>query len=594
MAQFSAFFKFRQSVFGLVLCLVAFLGTFLFSGVAFASGADCIRIHDEDYQEGDQHFTVISINGEAKNCQLRNAYRLVPVLGENQETLGMQDWLRSAYAANQGKRSTVKRGCIPLPNKQPPADATDEERQFCKDGLVNYFGIVSNGWRANILIPTTRWYTDHEMKAAVAKRACEVLRKVPNKSVEVYEALKECGKGKVIEQKREDANGDAVGMATIESLKLQLKELEDKLAEEQRKNAALVSKLAEASAHRPFQPNYWLAIAVVLGCLLIAVLAHDIWSRRVFMRRLVEAGLEIEDMRQTVEQAHRDIQGMDKLRFDLENSELRCAQSEARNEELKKANGLLESEKRAELDTHMLVVRKLRNEASEGMKGLHATIEQLNARSLKLESDLAEARKPQEFLKNMILGLETRLGEAGQKFVGLEEQNRLLSARVSELEQENIAQRGKIKEREEGLTYLVGELQSAYEELGVLSADESPVERERRVAGQQAVIKKMDSMRPPPAFEDKPTSTENKPTSTEISNVRQLRPRGTLQFPAVPDLREPYVPVESSAGSRKDDSQVLREGVSRIIEHLCGTRPKDVDAEDLIATAFEALAVAGR
>jgi len=157
----------------------------------------CINVYDKDLEIGDQHFAVITISAGVPNCQLRKAYRMFPVLGDNGQPLNENEWLRSVYAANQGKSPAVRRGCVPTINHQPPEDATEEEKKICADGVVNYFGIESQGGRVYIHIPTTRMYTYFEQQALAASKACSVLGRIPNPTDQVKKALEDCAKSQV-------------------------------------------------------------------------------------------------------------------------------------------------------------------------------------------------------------------------------------------------------------------------------------------------------------------------------------------------------------------------------------------------------------
>ncbi|MDD5726531.1 MAG: hypothetical protein PHC53_03960, partial [Patescibacteria group bacterium] len=122
---------------------------------------------------------------------------MFPVLGDNGQPLSENEWLRSVYAANQGKSPAVRRGCVPTFNHQPPEDATEEEKKICADGVVNYFGIESQGGRVYIHIPTTRMYTYFEQQALAASKACSVLGRIPNPTDQVKKALEDCAKSQV-------------------------------------------------------------------------------------------------------------------------------------------------------------------------------------------------------------------------------------------------------------------------------------------------------------------------------------------------------------------------------------------------------------
>lgn len=158
---------------------------------------ECIRVYEKDLKVDGQHSAVITINADVPNCGLRKAFRMFPILGENGQPLNENEWLRSVYAVNQGKHPTVKRGCAPTWNHQPPADANEEERKICADGMTNYYGLESKGGRLYIHVPTTRMYTYFEQQALAASKACSVLKRIPNPTDDVRKALEDCAKSQV-------------------------------------------------------------------------------------------------------------------------------------------------------------------------------------------------------------------------------------------------------------------------------------------------------------------------------------------------------------------------------------------------------------
>jgi uncharacterized protein YoxC len=159
---------------------------------------ECVVDHKMDFEQNGQHFAVITITKDVPNCQLWRAHRDHPILGDDNQPLGIDEWLRSVYAANQDK--SVRRGCIPLPGRQPPEGASEEEIKFCGTGKTNYTAIVSERWKAYVYIPTTRMYTFFEQQALAAAKACSVLSKVPNPTDQVKKALEECAKSQVKEE----------------------------------------------------------------------------------------------------------------------------------------------------------------------------------------------------------------------------------------------------------------------------------------------------------------------------------------------------------------------------------------------------------
>lgn len=137
--------------------------------------------------------TITSYKGCAheKRCELRDAYHQFPILGADGERLSMQEWLRSVYAANQDLRRTVLRGCVTTHNKKPPLYADEVERAFCPTGVVNYFAVPSNGWRAPIKIPRQVTMTNEQRIIEVAQIACAALSTMKG-SNQADAALKRC------------------------------------------------------------------------------------------------------------------------------------------------------------------------------------------------------------------------------------------------------------------------------------------------------------------------------------------------------------------------------------------------------------------
>ncbi|MDD5437558.1 MAG: hypothetical protein PHC70_00200 [Patescibacteria group bacterium] len=160
---------------------------------------ECIVDHKVDLEQNGQHFTVITVTKDVPNCQLRNAIKKHPILDAEGNTVGEDEWLRSVYAANQDK--TVRRGCVTTLDRKPPTNATEEELKRCPDGKVNYFAIPSERWKAYIYIPTTRMYTFFEQQALAAAKACSVLGKIPNPTDQVKQAIEDCAKSQVKDEK---------------------------------------------------------------------------------------------------------------------------------------------------------------------------------------------------------------------------------------------------------------------------------------------------------------------------------------------------------------------------------------------------------
>jgi hypothetical protein len=114
-------------------------------------------------------------------CDLREAASLFPQLDpETHSPLPMQEQLRSIYETNEAhiadsklKARTVSRGCVPT--GKAPSFASPEEREICPRGLVNYFGVASQGNQAVILIPKTRMPSHAEQLEVVASSACRAL-----------------------------------------------------------------------------------------------------------------------------------------------------------------------------------------------------------------------------------------------------------------------------------------------------------------------------------------------------------------------------------------------------------------------------------
>lgn len=161
----------------------------------------CVGVLDNDKEIEGKHFALITITSykgcaHERRCELRDAYHQFPIVGEDGERLSKQEWLRSVYTANQGLRPTVLRGCVTTHNKKPPKFADQAERNFCETGVVNYYAVPSNGWRAPIKIPRQPVLSPEQAAIQTAKAACEAMSAEPTNKNEA--ARQECERNKVV------------------------------------------------------------------------------------------------------------------------------------------------------------------------------------------------------------------------------------------------------------------------------------------------------------------------------------------------------------------------------------------------------------
>jgi len=158
------------------VALFAVLAVVFFARQAKAEPAWCIK----EVSRSDSQVVVLH-NPE---CDLRVLPRMYPLRDAAGKVLPTQVQLRSIYAANQTRvvdgvkvRYTVMRACV-RPGK-PSADADEEEKQICPDGLMNYFSAPSDDSAAKIVIPFERELTPAESYLALAEIACARLQNKP-------------------------------------------------------------------------------------------------------------------------------------------------------------------------------------------------------------------------------------------------------------------------------------------------------------------------------------------------------------------------------------------------------------------------------
>ncbi len=132
-------------------------------------------------------------------CDLRELVRTFPVLNEAGKPLPMQEQLRNIFEANKDRevagvkvRHTVMRGCVLAGKPSPDADA--EEKQYCPNGLVNYFAAPANDSIAIIEVPRSRLLTYTEKLEKLSASACNVLGTAPNPDILVRGVLANCQK----------------------------------------------------------------------------------------------------------------------------------------------------------------------------------------------------------------------------------------------------------------------------------------------------------------------------------------------------------------------------------------------------------------
>ena len=469
------------------LSLIALLSTLIILLVALPAWAqtpapsrehtkstECIRVHDPDLHfvdeetKAEKHFAVVSYNNDAPNCGIRNAYRMFPILDEDGKPLSIQDWLRSVYAANQeGKNPTMRRGCDP--RSPATADATIEEQKYCAGHYVNYFGIASNGWRAIINIPRTRWYTFFEQQAAVAANACTELEKIPNPTPEVTKTLADCrkahsigtppappqttvcGNGQV-EAGEQCDDSNAVGgdgcSATCQTEKPDPSTLQKMLDEAKAKVAALTERVAEletllaaATSFRPFRPNAWLAMLVAGGLVFVLVYRSQTKKGRRLMDELVASGIREGELSARLAQALAKVQ--DYVTIEANNS-LLSDQVKKLEEANKKAGEevagtIAKMEQQAA--NHVAIVQTMHDERAKADKKQAAEhlkdIEKRDANWGKFLADQSREDRA-NFERQLAAKLAQTKAEcarsADEEKAKLQDENDLLFVRIDELE----------------------------------------------------------------------------------------------------------------------------------------------------------------
>ncbi len=246
----------------------------------------CVGVLDSQAEIEGKHFALITITSykgcaHERRCELRDAYHQFPIVGLDGERLSMQEWLRSVYAANQGLRPTVLRGCVTTHDKNPPEFADEVEKAFCKTGVVNYFAVPSNGWRATIKIPQKPMLTNEQRVIELAQVACAALSTVEG-SNPVDVALKRCdqnydliGAGVVISPSQDDTTSSPdtetaePAKETSESAASKA-ELESRLRESQSLVDGLRLKEQQASQALERERNHKTFWFVVTGIMLLA------------------------------------------------------------------------------------------------------------------------------------------------------------------------------------------------------------------------------------------------------------------------------------------------------------------------------------
>jgi len=621
-----------------------------------AKSTECIRVHDPDLHfvdeetKAEKHFAVVSFSKDAPNCGIRNAYRMFPILDEDGKPLSIQDWLRSVYAANQeGKHPTMRRGCDP--RSPATADATIEEQKYCAGHYVNYFGIESNGWRAIINIPRTRWYTFFEQQAAVAANACTELEKIPNPTPEATKTLAECrkahsigtplappqttvcGNGQVeAGEQCDDGNatsGDGCS-ATCRTETPDPSTLQKMLDEAKAKVAALTERVTQletalqaATAFRPFKPNAWLFVALVMALAFGFVATRQTKGRRQLMDELVASGKREQDLSIQLEKAL--VKVLNFAELETQNGMLT-----SRTKLLEEAAKKVESEKSA---ASKMFKDKLEEQDSNHKAAIQAMNKKFTEAAAKYEADLKdkvadavmkrdkkwgdqlrlEKQEMRERLANELSELRAQVTSKDAELVVMLEELEHASDKARDLSVQLSRYVTIIRQNEEYSFYLLAWIMERDPEQanrfeltpGIEARLQCHREDIRDLLREDAEMRR-PSMAPPPFLpEAEPVSTSTPTTETTPTPTTETysapiyapTPKGTsyrkttMEFPPVrvpaPVAEVPR--VESPKSPAEIENDMLRGGLMNAIEILEEGGSKIVDgagSEDLVKHAL--------
>ncbi len=370
----------------------------------------CVGVIDGDEVIGGQHYALITITSykgcaHERHCELRNAYHQFPIVGEDGERLSMQEWLRSVYVANQKPRRNVLRGCVTTHDKKPPKFADQAERNFCETGVVNYFAVPSNGWRAPIKIPRQPVQSTEQRVIELAQAACAALSTVKG-SNPADAALKRCdqnldiiGAGVVISPSQDKAT-PTPGTETEEPPKESTEssaskmELESRLRESQLLVDGLRLKEQQASQALERERNhkaFWFVVAIMIS-LLVSFLFW-LLARTIKANKKLRDQLQKERSQPTLPPNNKRIRELEEelrkaeLNFDTQTREDR----EAFDKECLAARKRLEDAKAENASVREELARKNRELADT--RNLHASAENDNQRLIAVNKTLSAANE---------------------------------------------------------------------------------------------------------------------------------------------------------------------------------------------------------
>ncbi|MDD5726533.1 MAG: hypothetical protein PHC53_03970 [Patescibacteria group bacterium] len=532
---------------GRALSLIAFLLTLL---APLAALADDNPYHDPDLCiRGGQNVTVdgkmytkININGHLeqenpRQCSLRTAHPMYPILGDSGKPLGQQEWLRSVYAANQGTHPTVLRKCVP--NSSPSPNATAEELAECPHSFINYMDVPSNGWIAWILIPRQPVSTWGEKQTSAAKSACS--------EATSDEAKKNCqiaGFGQA-----EKGQPLVIKTPTFQDeLNLRLMAVEVSLFEGSLSLALTQNTMI--GEHNRKVAYVWLAVAVLLAIALTVVSLAAASTIRSLIKQLKEA----------------------RQQKTLPTGATLSLQNKRLQEELEKANQTIH---RLSSVDHGLELDLLRQQHN-------AELAEVNRQKGKEITGLREelSRKNREVQNNDHLAAQFE-GQAA----GFQYRARELVVYGEELQTQNGELVAKLKGQAAGFQYRIKELENKQaandnEFIALLAEkDQTIAAIMSRVEELQAQLKAANDnaaqATPPTTVTTPPTTETITPPTTETEQPATTQ-RG---FPAVTPPADPGQPQPTQQRDLQSEADAFKSGMPEIIFLLGGDPQVLVDAE---------------
>lgn len=565
-----------------VLPLVAFLALTFVSLAAMAqehpyqASPNCLTVLERDREIDGNHYAVITFSKDAENCELRNAYKLFP-LEKDGKRLTMQEWMNQTYHANRKIAESTKRlsmvgkGCVITYDRKPPSFALEEEKGagWCPNGVMNYYAVPSNGWKAPVYIPLQFKKSEFAVQKDAAKAACPEA-----KSAEAIKACKEAGFATGTESAKTDQPPAQPTPPKQDLTPAQAVELEMLRTE----NAAARSKMAKLEQQLKAEMD-WATFVEVFSASLFAFLVFVIvWQAR--RHAATKKQLQTERRANTLppgglqrrfENLKKD--SVEELANRIEENKRLQANLERANSQLATATG--ERDKAVK--------------AIEEKKGEIASLrEELRSRNLQLEtlkrSSLPDSEKIDAMRTEMQQDFEERI---------IEQANQLGESHKAELERQaaqaaDVLKKVQLKASSDVAEKdaAIGKLRRRIEELeGVQSGlrkEIAKLQEELKAANDNAVKTQ--------------TSTENKQTSTENSQAAVEPPSGGIEK-NVSDLIKVVVVNEVHALLAQLLNQQLREIAlnekrARIVKaaETFSTEPNKIRLQNSLDTADRLLA----